>query len=79
MSGAPDGAIADQKNSGDDGDGFYSMIVNAYGASPGQSRWVWVVENGKRASDIIQFDFNSLSDSNPASCWRAFVDFVQQY
>ena len=79
MSGAPDGAIADHKNSGDDGDGFYSMIVNAGGPSPGQSRWVWIVEGGKRASDIVQFDFNNLSDSNAASCWRGFVDFVQQY
>ena len=79
MSGSPDGPIADQRDSGTDGDGFSSMIVNAGGASPGQSRWVWVVENGKRASDIVQFDFNNLPDTNPASCWRGFVDFVQQY
>ncbi len=79
MSGAPDGAIADQKVSGADGDGFYSMIVEAGGAAPGQKRWVWIVENGKRASDIVEFDFNNLKDDNPASCWRGFVDFVQLY
>jgi len=79
MSGAPDGAIADQRDSGTDGDGFFSMIVNAAGASPGQSRWVWVSEDGKRASDIVQIDFNNLPDNNPATCWRGFVDFVQQY
>lgn len=79
MSGAPDGAIADQKVSGADGDGFYSMIVEAAGAAPGQKRWVWIVENGKRASDIVEFDFNNLKEDNPASCWRGFVDFVQLY
>lgn len=79
MSGSPDGPIADKRDSGTDGDGFYSMIVNAGGASPGQSRWVWVVENGQRASDIVQFDFNNLNENNPASCWRGFVDFVQLY
>ena len=79
MSGSPDGPVADQRESGTDGDGFYSMIVNAAGPSPGQSRWVWVVENGKRASDIVQFDFNNFNENNPASCWRGFVDFVQEY
>ncbi|MCL4394711.1 MAG: hypothetical protein M1482_07895 [Chloroflexi bacterium] len=79
MSGSSDGAIADKRESGTDGDGFYSMIVNAAGASPGQSRWVWVVDNGQRASDIVQFDFNNLPDTNPSTCWRGFVDFVQQY
>ncbi len=80
LSGAgPDGEIATTRNSGDDGDGFYSIIVNAGGASPGQSRWIWVVDGGKRASDVIRFDFNNLSDTNPSSCWRGFVDFVQQY
>jgi hypothetical protein len=79
MSGSSGGSIADQRDSGTDGDGFYSMIVNAGGAAPGQSRWVWVVENGQRASDIVQFDFNNLNENNPASCFRGFVDFVQQY
>jgi hypothetical protein len=79
MSSEPDGAIADQKDSGTDGDGFYSMIVNAYGASPGQRRSLWVVEGGKRASDIVTFEFNNLKEDNPASCWRGFVDFVQLY
>lgn len=79
MSGSPDGAIADSKESGFSDDGKYSMIVNAFGASPGQSRWVWVVENGKRASDIVRFDFNSLPDTNPATCWNGVADFVRQY
>jgi len=77
MAGVPDGGAADKKESGADGDGFYSMIVNAGGASPGQKRWVWVVEGDKRVSDIVQFDFNNLPDIG--SCWRGFVDFVQQY
>lgn len=79
MSGSPGGAIADQKTSGDDGAGFYSIIVvEGYKSAPGQSRWIWVVEGGKRASDYVQFDFNNLPDTNSASCWRGFVDFVQQ-
>ncbi len=78
--GGPDGPIATTRHSGDDGDGFYSIIVNAYGASPGQSRWVWVVDSSnKRISDVVQFTFNNLPDSDPASCWRGTVDFVQQY
>ena len=79
MSGSPDGAIADQKQSGTDGDGFYSMIVSAYGAANGEKRWVWVVEGGKRASDIVEFDFNNLKEDNPQSCFRGFVDFVKLY
>lgn len=79
MSGVPDGGAADQQDSGTANPGMYSMIVEAGGAAPGQSRWVWVVENGKRASDIVQFDFNNKSDADPTSCWRAFVDFVQLY
>ncbi len=79
MSGYPDGEIVAQRVSGTDGDGSYSIIVQASGAAPGQKRWVWVVESGKRASDIIQFDFNDLKSSDPAACWRGFVDFVQQY
>ncbi len=79
MSGAPDGGFADKKESGADGDGFYSMIVEAGGAAQGQKRWVWVVEGDKRVSDIVQFDFNNLPETNPATCWRGFVDFVQQY
>lgn|SRR5574341_381866 len=79
MSGDPDGGIADKRESGADGDGFYSMIVNAFGASPGQKRFVWVFENGKRASDIVEFDFNNLKEDIPGSCWRGFVDFVQLY
>ncbi len=80
LSGAgPDGVIVTTRVSGADGDGFYSIIVNAAGASPGEKRWVWVVENAKRASDVVQFDFNNLGVNDPASCWRGFVDFVQQY
>jgi hypothetical protein len=79
MSADPDGAWADKRESGTDGDGFYSMIVSAYGAAPGQKRSVWVVEGGKRASDIVTFEFNNLPETNPASCWRGFVDFVQLY
>lgn len=80
MSGFPEGAIVAQRVSGTDGDGFYSIIVNASGSANGQKRWVWVIENSLRASDVVQFDFNNLKASDPAAaCWRGFVDFVQQY
>ena len=72
-------SIADKQDSGVANDGMYSMIVNAFGASPGQKRWVWVLEGGQRASDIAEIDFNNLPDTNPATCWNGVVDFVQQY
>lgn len=80
MSGFPEGVIADKKVTGPpDSDGFYSMVVNAGGSANGQKRWVWIVENSQRASDIVQFDFNNLKAGDAAACWRGFVDFVQQY
>jgi hypothetical protein len=75
LSADPDGAMATTRNSGEDGDGFYSIIVNAYGPSPGQRRSVWVVEGGRRISDIATFEFNNLPPENPRACWRGFVDF----
>jgi hypothetical protein len=80
LSGAgTDGDIATTRTSGDDGDGFFSIIVNAGGDANGQSRWIWVVDGGRRASDVVQFQFNNLNENNSATCWRGFVDFVQQY
>jgi hypothetical protein len=80
LSGAgPDGNIATTQTSGTDGDGFYSIIVNAGGDANGQSRWIWVVDGGKRASDVAQSQYNTRNENDPASCWRGFVDFVQQY
>lgn len=77
--GGPDGEVAATRESGQDGDGFFSIIVNAYGASPGQKRWVWVVEGGRRVSDVVVFEFNNLGPDTPGVCWRGFVDFVLQY
>jgi len=79
MAGDPNGPCADTRDSGTDGDGFWSMIVSAYGAASGQKRWVWVIENGQRASDVVEFQFNNLKPDQPGVCWRGFVDFVQLY
>ena len=73
--GGPDGAIADKRESGTDGDGFYSMIVDAFGSANGQKRWVWVIEGTRRVSDVVEFQFNNLNETKPESCWRGFVDF----
>ena len=54
--GGPDGAIADKRQSGDDGDGSYSSIVDANGPATGQKRWVWIVE--------VLGEFRMLSNSN---------------
>lgn len=76
MSFALDGPIADSKESGSDGDGFYSMIVSAFGAVPGQTRFVWIVEGGRRVSDAARFDFNNIKNpDDPASCWHGVADF----
>ncbi len=75
----PDGEVVATRQSGEDGDGFFSIIVNAYGASPGQKRWLWIVEGGKRVSDVVEFQFNNLKPEEPGVCWRGFVDFLLQY
>ena len=80
MSGSgPDGEwAADKRQSGDDGDGSYSIIVDAYGPATGQKRWVWIVEGTRRVSDIAQFEFNNYNATKVGSCWRGFVDFLLQ-
>lgn len=79
MSGAgPDGGWADKRESGTDGDGFYSMIVDAYGPAPGQKRWVWVVEGTTRVSPVAEFTFNNLKPEAPGVCWRGWADFQLQ-
>ncbi len=75
MSADPDGGVVDQKMSGDDGDGFFSLIVNAFGASPGQKRSIWIVEDSRRVSEIATFEFNNLKPEQPGVCWRGFADF----
>ncbi|MBI3913573.1 MAG: hypothetical protein HY327_05235 [Chloroflexi bacterium] len=76
MSFALDGPVADKRESGEDGDGFYSMIVSAFGAAPGQTRFVWIVEGGRRISDAGRIDFNAIRNpDDPAACWRGVVDF----
>lgn len=79
LSGAgPDGAIADKRQTGDDGDGAFSFIVDANGPVPGQKRWIWMMTGSQRISDVVQFSFNNYNEKNPASCLRGWVDFVQQ-
>ena len=75
MSFAEDGPIADRRESGTDGDGFYSMIVNAFGAAPGQTRYVWVDEGGRRVSTTGRINFNNLKPEDHNACWRGVVDF----
>jgi hypothetical protein len=63
-------------------DGYFSFIVNAYGAAAGQVRYIWVVDgSGSPKSDpnAGRAAFNDQQgDENPNACWDIQILFVRQ-
>ncbi len=79
--GAPAGPDYETRDGGGFGAGYYSFIVNAYGAAPGQIRYVWIVDgSGNAQSDpnAGKAAFNDQSgDENPNACWDIQILFIQ--
>jgi LysM repeat protein len=81
ISSAPDGTVTGRAVSGARV-GYptnFNLQDEEYRISPGQKRFVWVVENGQRSSDIVEFSFNALPETDSNSCWRGLVDFIRLY
>lgn len=79
--GAPAGPDYETRDGGGFGAGYFSFIVNAYGAAKGQVRYLWVVDgSGKALSDPSagRAAFNDEpGDENPNSCWDIQILFIQ--
>ncbi len=76
MSADLDGAVAERQESGTADPGKYSMIVSAFGGAPGQTRYIWISEGGRRVSDAGRISFNPIKNpDDPKACWRGIVDF----
>ena len=84
MSSAPSGAQVFTVTSGSQGgpsSGYYVHVINANSAQPG-TYYVWIQDaNGRAISDpnagrVVTNNIKNPDD--PASCWRAVVDFVRK-